>query len=173
MSKKIKTEAAELLELCESDDLSSEGIDAILSNHEACFDGDLCEICRYLEDYDDGGEAEILFNLAGNPNTSPEQQLKIIDFGFKWQGRSYGILLSLASNPNVSDRVKKESVLSAGDLTSWFDDFSFEEDVRLLYEYIEDNPRFSKSERSVFVQEVLDEWGIDLTTEPDYEDEED
>jgi hypothetical protein len=108
----IEERAEALLQEAESTS-STERITEILDQHWACFDMDMCEICEYLEEEH---YLDLLFELASNENITVEQQSRVVDAAFKWQGKIMGVMISLASNPAISDEYKEFTL----DTSFWY-----------------------------------------------------
>jgi hypothetical protein len=145
-----KKDAEKLLQTARTSKSDNE-IQGILDNHWDCFDGNLCEICEYI---DDSFLESLSSALASNENTSENTQLRILEGAEQWQGRENGVKLSFAANPKVCGAIK--SITLSPDL--WTSDDMREEAAQFL-EIARNNKAYSLLELAKFEKEFTDEYG--------------
>jgi hypothetical protein len=136
--------------------LSADVITSILEAHGSCFEGDLCDVCEYLDDSDE--DFAILHDLASQPNLTPELQGVVLAMSFLWDGRSEAVCMELAGNPHISNEVKTHLLADF----SWTNGEDMDETVQDFVDIIRRNKRFTSDEVEAVVLYALNE-GLDVS----------
>lgn len=142
----IESKAEQLLNLASSENTPEINLGEILDQHWACFDGELCSVCEFIDE-DMGSLIEA---MAENPSITPEIQDRLYEAALMWQGKGYGFLLSLAGNPNISGEYK--ALCLDCDIWSGMNEgLSEMQDVLdEVLEALESNDAFSKNDLKTF-----------------------
>lgn len=149
MSRELEKKAVELLDRLRDETISSQSVDDYLDKHQACFDGSLCLVCKYIEEVLCDNPLGI---LATNPILSPSQQDRLIEEAYKWQGRQYSVAVGLAMNPNVSDE-NIEMIVNSPD---WFWQEGSHELLPDLVSIVEQNHRFRPEDVAEFKKNITE-----------------
>lgn len=121
-------------------------INDILDSHWRCFSGDTCSICEYFEEE---SIDDLLVEMSKNKNLSDGLQARVFEAACLWQGRNIGVLLTLASNPVISDELKQLSL----DCDFWYGTGEGHEIVNGFLDVAEENSRYTPQDLLDF-QEV-------------------
>ena len=105
----------------------------------ACQEGEAMQESEYRRDHD------LAVALCKNPTLSGKEQERVLDAAMDWQGKEVWALWALATNPRISDEMKKK-VLVAGDLIVGHVGPDFREVAEEYSIAVEENPRFSSTE---------------------------
>lgn len=147
----VEKEAKRIISEVGDPAINKQRIIEILDEHQDCFGADFCDVCEYIdEEVLDG----ILENLASNPGLDAELQDRVYDEARKWQGQEVAVLVELAGNPSLSDKLK--AYLLGPEM--WFGMDEGEEIIGLFIENAKKNPRFTKSEVDEFLKTCKEEF---------------
>ena len=94
-----------LADQLKDENLDTRSIDRILSEHEMCFQEELCDVCEIWEE--NGLPGHVLQELASKSNATSEQQHQFTYWAWIGYKRAEGVFIALAKNPKISDESKK------------------------------------------------------------------
>ena len=154
MSNSPKPLAEQLLVELSDRTINTQTVENFLESHSRCFEGDMCEVCEFI---DNEGLDDPLGILAENPSLAADQQSRVMNESFKWQGRQYAVAIGFVLNPNICDDLVKFIV----DSPSWF---WLEGTHRLLpdvFQAMKQNPKFGSHDIARF-RDSAAEAGFDL-----------
>jgi hypothetical protein len=145
----VEGKAEKLIQMVASQKTSLKVLNKTLDQHWSCFEGDMCDLCSFVDE----NSSSILEAMAENSTISQEIQNRLYEAALLWEGREYGLLITLAANPSISEDLKVLVLDCDGWSAMNMGEEPLEDVFADVVNAIAPNPAFSESEVEEFKRE--------------------